>query len=110
MAIGEILAAINAFKSVFDIWDKLKEKLPESPEKEELVKKLGEAQKVAQITEANAAKELGYQTCQCTWPPQIMLSMGYGDEGSHECFRCPRCQKVWPNPSRPTRATTASYY
>lgn len=110
MAIGEILSAISAFKGVIDIWDKLKEKLPESPEKDELVQKLGEAQKAAQIAEANAAKELGYRMCQCTWPPQIMLSIGYGNEGSHEYFRCPGCQKEWPNPSRPTRATTADYF
>ena len=104
METSAVLTAISALKSVLDIWDKLKGNLPESSEKVELVEKLEQAKKATQMAEADAAKALGYHLCQCTWPPQIMLSIGYADEGTHECFKCPSCHKVKPNPSRPTRA------
>jgi hypothetical protein len=61
--------------------------------------------------EAKLAKELGYQLCQCTWPPQIMIRvsagrmMGSGTQAyRNESWKCPTCKNtvmVSANASRP---------
>lgn len=61
--------------------------MPDSKEKKELSKKLEEVEAAYKVAEAKAAKELGYDLCKCTWPPQIML---LGHDGRAECANCKR--------------------
>ena len=96
---------IEAFQTAFDLgakaillFKKVKDLLPNSPEKEAAVQTLEEAENAFKIAEAQAAKELDYHLCQCTWPPQISLSIGYGDDGYTEQFKCPKCGMIWPGP------------
>lgn len=84
---------IEAFKSAIDLGAKAlslvknaKDLLPNSPQKQAADKTLDEAEKAFRIAESQAAKELGYNLCQCTWPPQIMLFTG---KKYH--FKCPKC-------------------
>ncbi len=64
--------------------------MPESPKKTEAFKKLEEAEKALKIAEDQATKNIGYQLCKSTWPPQIMLTKGYKEY--QENFECPRCR------------------
>ena len=38
--------------------------------------------------QAEVASGIGYQLCRCTWPPQIMTTVG----GRYK-FRCPKCNQ-----------------
>ena len=63
---------------------------------------LERAERDAQLAEVQIARALGYKLCECTSPPQIMLSIGY--IGTQERFRCSQCEKVWPPQGpKPTR-------
>jgi hypothetical protein len=92
--LGESIGLIN----------KTKELLPDSDEKVAIETCLKEAGKAAQLAESQIALALGYKLCQCTFPPQIMLSQGYKEQNySHkEEFACPKCKKssIEP-PSKP---------
>ncbi len=81
----EFLNALGLTKSALDVVGKVKELLPDSPEKEAAAKSLEQAEKAILIAEVSAAKELGYLLCQCTWPPQIALRKPDGSQ------RCPAC-------------------
>ena len=96
---------IEAFQTALDLGGKaislvkkVKDLLPNSPEKEAASQTLEEAEKAFKIAEAQAAKELDYHLCKCTWPPQISLSIGYGDDEYTEQFKCPKCGMIWPGP------------
>ena len=66
--------------------------------KEELQKFLIEkAEKALRASEAELAKALGYKLCQCTFPPQIMLSKGHHAEQGMEIFKCEKCGKQEPS-------------
>lgn len=60
---------------------------------------LAQAEKTGQLAEAQIAKALGYHLCHCSFPPQIMLTIGY-DEHGREQFRCPKCNMIAPPPLR----------
>jgi hypothetical protein len=102
---------IESFKNAIELGAKalglakgIKDLLPNSPEKEAASQTLEEAENAFRIAEAQAAQELDYHLCKCTWPPQITLSIGYGDDGYTEQFKCPECGMIWPGhePDLPT--------
>jgi len=64
---------INAGRSAISLFKEVKELLPDGKQKTEAINKIEEAERALQIAEAKAAKEMGYQLCKCTFPPQIML-------------------------------------
>lgn len=86
---------IDSFKTAFELGGQAlsllkgaKDLLPQSPQRDAVSKSILEAEKAFQIAEAQAAKELGYELCQCTWPPQIkILSKETGD------ILCPSCNR-----------------
>lgn len=75
---------VSTIKSVIDM-------LPKK-EKEAASKQLAEAKERFEMAQTQIAKELGYELCRCTWPPQIMLHAGEAEYG--EKFRCPACGRV----------------
>jgi hypothetical protein len=89
---------------------KTKDLLPESKEKDVITKSLVEADKAAKLAESQIALALGYKLCQCTFPPQIMLSKGYKAFEYHheEEFVCVNCNKssIEP-PSKPISVQSA---
>ena len=92
--------AFDLFRSAVGLAKDSAELLPD--EKGEPVKQaLEKAEQASKLAEAQIAKVLGYNLCQCTFPPQIMLSKGYGEY--QEQFECPNCKKRLPPPPLPTR-------
>ena len=70
--------------------------MPVSTERNSAEEKLDEAAENLAFAEAELAKALGYKLCQCTFPPQIMLSKGRHERGD-EVFRCNKCGKQEPS-------------
>jgi len=99
MDISAITAAFDLMNKAISVFRNAKNLLPNSPEKEAVEKSFDEAESAMKMAEVKVAKELGYQICKCTWPPQIMLSIGYEEYG--EKFQCPKCKNVWPPEDAP---------
>jgi hypothetical protein len=57
--------------------------LPKSANRDEAERKLLAAEHALKRTDAALAQKLGYELCQCTFPPQIMLWRE--KEGAHIC-------------------------
>ena len=99
---GLVLAkeAINVAKEVIDL-------LPNGDQRTEVSEKLEEADRNLKVGEAQLAQGLGYDICQCTWPPQICLSIGRPQ--GYEQSQCPLCQQVYPpnQEDLPTQVVTA---
>lgn len=79
-----LCSLVSTIKSVIDM-------LPKK-EKEAASRQLAEVEEKFQIAQTQIAKELGYELCRCTWPPQIMLRAGEAEYG--EKFRCPACGRL----------------
>jgi len=69
----DISDALTLGASALGVLKSLKDLLPDSPEKEEAITKIEKAEKDLQIAQAKTAMEMGYQLCECTFPPQIVL-------------------------------------
>jgi len=95
----ELKAALSLFSSALSAIKATKDLLPDSKEKEAASLSLEVAERAASLAEADIAKALGYQLCQCTFPPQIMLSKG--DKESTEEFVCTLCKKSSIRPKQP---------
>lgn len=98
MDIAALISAVELGNKAISLFKKTIELIPNGPEKEVVDKSFNEAEKAFKLAEVKTAQELGYQLCKCTWPPQIMLSIGY--EEYDEKFKCPKCNRIWP-PAEP---------
>ena len=83
---------LESFKVAFELGSKaltmikqVKELHPQGPQREVAEKAIVDAESAFRIAEAKAAQELGYELCQCTWPPQIKLLVA---GGNHKCPKC----------------------
>lgn len=70
---------LSVFKQAKDI-------LPDSKEKDDATQALETAESSLKITEVKLAQSLGYELCQCSWPPKIMLYKHKLDE--YHCEEC----------------------
>jgi hypothetical protein len=78
----------------------LKEALPLLPtgeKRDEAERQIAAAEEALRRSDAKLAQDLGYTLCQCTFPPQIMLSQGHDPEHGIELFKCPKCSKQEPS-------------
>lgn len=103
-AIDGIKVGISLLSDSINLVRNAKEILPDSDEKKVIEKSLIEADKAAKLAEAQIAQALGYKLCNCTFPPQIMLSTGYTETNYRhiEEFVCPACDKSSiPPPDKP---------
>jgi hypothetical protein len=82
---------LSLFSEAVGLVKKTQDLLPDSVEKEAIVSSLAEANKASKLAEAQIAQALGYKLCQCTFPPQVMLSVGYKE--NIEEFKCTGCNK-----------------
>lgn len=95
----EILLYLQASKQVLDILKTLGGLLPKGQDHAAMQRRLAEAENALRASEVQLAKALGYHLCQCTFPPQIMLSKGYHEAHSDtEVFVCAACNKQEPSP------------
>lgn len=90
-----IKSALDLFKYAIGLAKDAKDLLPDGEKKTTIKRSLEEAEKAVKLSEVQIAKNLGYKLCQYTFPPQIMLSIGY--EEYMERFKCPKCNKIFPN-------------
>ncbi len=79
-------SGIESIKNILSMLKAGKDLLPQGPEKEEVTKKITEAEKAFLIAEAQSAKDLGYEICKCTWPPSIMTV-----DAETKKPTCPKC-------------------
>jgi hypothetical protein len=101
MDMNDISEYIRASKDVLDILKTLGGLLPKGPDSDAAKQRLEQAEKALRASEAQLAKALGYQLCQCTFPPQIMLSKGrHPVHDTNEIFECPNCGKKEPPESK----------
>ncbi|HHX8438270.1 TPA: hypothetical protein ACVO1K_004429 [Vibrio diabolicus] len=98
-AMQGVKVGISLLSDTIGLVKKTKDALPESQDKEAIEKSLEEAAKATKLAEAQIAQALGYKLCQCTFPPQIMLSVGYIKY--EEIFKCKLCGKSSQRPERP---------
>lgn len=100
----ELLPMINELKSAFDLFRSAiglakdaKDLLPTgTATREAITSSLNQAERAGQLAEAQIAQALGYRLCQCVFPPQIMLSIGYHSTGVEQ-FECSRCRMRHPS-------------
>ena len=97
MDMDQVSEYIRASKDVLNILKTLGSLLPKGPQSDEAEQRLEQAEKALRASEAQLAKSLGYKLCQCTFPPQIMLSKGHHDVHNVELFVCPECTKQHPS-------------
>ncbi|MGL0870773.1 hypothetical protein [Vibrio vulnificus] len=98
-AMQSVKLGISLLSDTIGLVKKTKDALPESGDKEAIERSLEEAAKATKLAEAQIAQALGYKLCQCTFPPQIMLSAGYIEY--QEVFKCRLCGKSSQAPQRP---------
>ncbi|MDP5145683.1 hypothetical protein ORI98_04410 [Shewanella sp. ULN5] len=92
-----VKTCLSLFSEAVGLVKKTQDLLPDSVEKEAIEKSLAEAGKASKLAEAQIAQALGYRLCQCTFPPQVMLSVGYKE--NIEEFKCTLCNKSSIAPS-----------
>lgn len=85
------LAALNGAIKLLRI---AKDQLPNEEEKTLIEKKISEAEHSLQLGNAEIGQSLGLQLCQCTWPHQVMVHVGYSEEEQREQVKCRNCGKV----------------
>lgn len=97
MGITEIMEAIGLVRGAIGLVKDTKDLLP-AAQQEAVGKALEQADAASKAAEIKLAKELGYDICQCTWPPQIMLRTSIGRRmGSgassfrYDTWKCPVC-------------------
>ena len=88
-------------KVILDIFRGLRDLLPKGPDADKAQEQIERAEQALATSEAELAKALGYHLCQCTFPPQIMLSKGrHAVHDEEEIFRCPKCENQEPPEAR----------
>jgi hypothetical protein len=92
-----IVEGIKSFKDIVDIGKTVRDATKDESKKKELTASIEKAEGALSIGEAQIAKALGYHLCQCTFPPQIMLSKGRHEKRGVEIFACEKCGKQEPS-------------
>ena len=83
-----------AFREAVTSLKALKDLLPDSPDKDKIEQEIAVVERAAALADAEIAKALGYSLCKCTYPPQIMLSIGH--QNGRERFQCNTCGEIIP--------------
>lgn len=73
MDIQDIKGWLDASKTALELLKAAIGVLPKGVKREEIEAKVHIAEEALRKSDAKAAKDLGYQLCTCTFPPQIML-------------------------------------
>lgn len=85
--IAELTAFAELSKRLISLVKEVSDALPDGARRENIERELKLAERELALAEASTARELGYELCQCTFPPQIMLFTGKG-----RTFKCPNCK------------------
>jgi len=88
--ITELSNIVTLTKNLINVLKEIKALVPNPEDRNRLDEKIESAERELAISEAAAARDLGYQLCQCTFPPQIMLFTGK----KQSQYQCPRCHFI----------------
>jgi hypothetical protein len=96
--LDNLSAAIAAFRGAVSLAREVRPMLPQAQQKA-VDAALEQADKAAQIAEAQIAKGLGYDLCTCSFPPTIMLLCRDGamHPMAAEFRRCTACGREAPS-------------
>jgi hypothetical protein len=99
-----VIAGISAMKTTFDALrsaigsvKETKDLLPKDEKSATIAAALDAAEASSKIAEAEVAKALGFELCNCEFPPTAMLTVGFFDrpvakrnpgDPVHECPKC----------------------
>lgn len=86
--------SLTAVRGVIDLLKNAANQLPQGEQKSSVEGKVKEAERALGLANAEMGHALGYQLCQCSWPPQIMVTIGAAEKGKEEQVKCPNCGKV----------------
>lgn len=89
-SLAEIKAGFDLLRQGIGFAKDAKDLLPSGEKKASAEKSLEEAEKASRLAEVQLAKAMGYELCQCTFPPQIMLRVG-------DDIQCPSCKRTLSN-------------
>lgn len=96
--LDQINEYVTASRDVIGLFKDFRSALPKGQSAEDVGRQIEAAERALRASEAQLAKGLGYELCQCTFPPQIMLSQGYHPRHQDmEFFSCPACGKQSPS-------------
>ncbi len=109
MDMNEISNYLRSAKDALDIVKSTLGLLPRGPGADKVEERIATAETALKASEAELAKALGYQLCQCTFPPQIMLWQQ--SQQLQVCSRCgntvdPARRATWGRGPRQTHAIT----
>jgi ribosomal protein L17 len=82
-----VTAFLTAGTKAVELIKSVAELLPKGAKKDEIERKISEAANALALSQAAAAKELGYKLHRCTFPPQIMTYR----EADGGYWQCPAC-------------------
>jgi hypothetical protein len=85
MEIETFAAALGLLKSAIGLAKDANDLAADSPKRKAAGVALAQAEQQLRLAEGRAAQSLGYDLCQCTFPPQISLLQSDGSK------RCPKC-------------------
>jgi len=107
-ALAGIKNGMDTVRSVLELIKDAKNILPDTT-RQTIIESLERADREIKLGEVQIAQVLGYHLCHCTFPPQIMLSVGLNARG-HERFQCPRCKKLEPPDQAAAKTETVIRY
>jgi hypothetical protein len=87
MTVPDWLNWLTAAKTTMEIFKGIKSELPQGQKADEAERQIEKAEVSLRSSEIELAKAVGYNLCQCTWPPQVMLW-----REQDKVFRCPNPQ------------------
>ena len=85
--ITELTSIIKTSKSAVSLLKEIQGLIPNAKQNSEISEKILQVEKELALAESSTAKELDYNLCKCTFPPQIML---YNKEKNADI--CPKCR------------------
>jgi hypothetical protein len=92
-------AYLSAAKTALDIFKGIRAEIPKGPKADEAQRQIERAEQALRGSEVELAKAFGYNLCQCTFPPSVMLW-----SEKQQAHLCPnpncRCRIERPKPVR----------
>jgi hypothetical protein len=85
MSIETFAVSIGLLKNAIGLAKDANDLVSDSPKRRAAEIALTQAEQQLRLAESRAAQELGYNLCQCSFPPQIALLQPDGSK------RCPKC-------------------
>ena len=95
---ASVIAGIQALRGVVALFKEAKALIPDESKRQQLELKLEVAERELRTAEAEAAKTLGHELCQCEFPPAIMTK-----RRSERSWTCPRCGDKYEPPGASIR-------